>query len=164
MFIAEQGKKWNGFSNIFIMEILDKYNQWNSVLAEKYYNLWPEATYHIWDGVISPQDYYNSPLKVMFLNKEAYDTNSDSYDISEALQEELLLNKPIFNNCPIKYNIKNRLSVLRLINNQGLKQIDDGIYSQYSNEDYYQDLLKTAYCNIKKSDGAEKSNSHNLKN
>ena len=131
------------------MNIFDKYNQWNSKLEEQYLKLWPEAEYHIWDGVISPHDYFNSPLKILFLNKEAYDTEFDSYDISKALKMELELNKPIFNNCPIKYNLKNRLSVLKLMINLNLTNLTDDIYSQYSNEDFYLDMLKTAYCNIK---------------
>lgn len=145
------------------MNIFDKYNQWNSKLEEQYLKLWPEAEYHIWDGVISPHDYFNSPLKILFLNKEAYDTEFDSYDISKALKKELELNKPIFNNRPIKYNLKNRLSVLKLMINLNLTNLTDDVYSQYSNEDFYLDMLKTAYCNIKKSDGKGTSNSQDLR-
>ena len=143
------------------MEILDKYNQWNSVLAEKYYKLWPEATYHIWDGVISPQNYYNSPLKVMFLNKEAY--GSDIDNISETLKEELESNKPILNNKPIKNNLKNRMSVLRFINNWTFITYDDETFCRYSDEEFYLDMLNVAYCNIKKSDGVPESDTNNLK-
>ena len=145
------------------LDILSKYNQWNSELEEKYLKLWPEAEYHIWDGVISPNDYFRSPLKILFLNKEAYDTEYDSYDISEALKEELELSKPIFNNRPIKYNFKNRLFVLKLISNLNQSYLTDDVYNQYSNEEFYHDMLKTAYCNIKKSDGKGKSNSQDLR-
>jgi len=145
------------------LDILSKYNQWNSELEEKYLKLWPEAEYHIWDGVISPNDYFRSPLKILFLNKEAYDTEYDSYDISEALKDELELGKPIFNNRPIKYNFKNRLFVLNLISNLNQSYLTDDVYNQYSNEEFYHDMLKTAYCNIKKSDGKGKSNSLDLR-
>ncbi len=142
------------------MDIIDKYNSWNHNLLEEYKKLWPEATYHIWDGVISPMDYYNAPIKIMFLNKEAY---GDEYDISEALKEELEASKPIFCNYPIKYNIKNRMSVLRYIGCSDLNSLNDDLLSSYSEADFYKDMLMTAYCNIKKSDGIGKSNTRNLR-
>lgn len=144
------------------MDILSKYNQWNSELEEKYLRLWPKAEYHIWDGVISPQDYLNSPLKIMFLNKEAYDP--DIEDISETLKEELESNKPIFNNKPIKDNLKNRLSVLRFVGKSDFISYDDEVFCQYTDEEFYRDMLNVAYCNIKKSDGLSESNTNDLKN
>ncbi len=143
------------------MDILDKYNFWNENLRIKYEKMWPEAKYHIWDGVISPADYYKAPVKILFLNKEAYD--EDSYDLSKALKEELESNKPIFKNYPIKYNIKNRMSVLRFLGRSDFSRLQDDDFCNYSENDFYKDLLKTAYCNIKKSDGFGRSNKRNLR-
>lgn len=64
------------------------YYKWEEDLKREYCELFSDSQYTIFDGVISPKDYYLSSIKVLFLNREAYD--EDSYSISQALKHEFL--------------------------------------------------------------------------
>ena len=73
--------------------IVKYYNDWNEQCRKEYDCLFPEAEYTIWDGVIFPEQYAKSPLKIMFLNREPYDPDNEPYDLAKALCTELLLRK-----------------------------------------------------------------------
>ena len=60
---------------------------------------------------------------------------------------------------------KNRLRVLSLLNNGVFSISEDNLkqfVDMYSEKEFAGDMLKVAYCNIKKSDGSEKSNRRDL--
>lgn len=69
-------------------QVIEKiYYDWEKELEKEYNEIFSDAQYTIFDGVVSPFDYFQSPIKVMFLNREAYD--EDSYNISQALKCEI---------------------------------------------------------------------------
>lgn len=139
-----------------------KYKIWDDSLRHKYESLWPNSLYHIWDGVISPNEYAQASVKIMFLNKEAYDEYNDEYDISKTLHRQLKNNEPIFRNYPIKYKTKSRLSILEKLD-QELSSYSNQNFELYSEQDFYNDMLKVAYCNIKKTNGIKISNRKELR-
>lgn len=148
------------------MDILGKYKSWEESLKKEYESLWPNLGYLIWDGVISPIDYFKSDIKIMFLNREAYDKYSDSYYLHEAIKNQIDENLPIFGGESLIKNItKNRLRVLSLLD-KDIVNITDADFEyymySYSEEEFRKDLHKVAYCNIKKSDGSQKSNKSEL--
>jgi hypothetical protein len=145
------------------MNIIDRYNVWDNKLQREYKCLWPNMKCFNWDGVISPEDYYKANVKVMFLNREAY---GDDYNINEVLKEQIDNNLVVFQNKPIKNKLKNRLKTLSLLEKKVLSITDEDFeqcLDLYSEEDFRKDLLKVAYCNIKKSDGEPKSRIKNLR-
>ena len=146
-----------------IEEIERMYYNWEEELEREYCELFPDSQYTIFDGVISPIDYSQSPIKVLFLNREAYD--EDSYNISRALKREIETGKKIFGGRPwININTKERLaycSLLRLI--LDVPENDAISYAQEMSNDEYRSLLyKSAYCNIKKSNGVNGSSHRDL--
>ena len=152
------------------MDIIKDYYKWNELLRQRYEKLWPDATYHIWDGVVSPKDYANSPLKIMFLNKESFDDpDNGGYDISLGMAKEIYEGKPILGGekNTMMLTTKNRLAVLRLLHGN-LNSIDNRTLelavNDYTIDCFREDMLKVAYCNIKKSNGVSKSGKSDLRN
>jgi len=145
------------------MDILGIYKTWEESIKKEYESLWPNMNVFNWDGVVSPDDYYNANVKVMFLNREAY---GDDYNINEELKKQIDNGLTIFGNKGIKRKIKNRLRVLKLIDKK-LCEISDEAFEQYadsySENEFRGDLLKVAYCNIKKSDGKKESKKSDLR-
>jgi len=60
-----------------------QYKQWNDDLKNRYLTSFKEdkRLTTIWDGVIFPEEYAKTPLKIMFLNREAYDPEPDNHMI-----------------------------------------------------------------------------------
>lgn len=147
------------------MNIEDIYKRWEAELEKEYNSIFSDAQYTIFDGVISPRDYFNSPIKVLFLNREAYDEDECSYMIHHALRKQIEKGDPIFNNTYwINQNMKERLAFCSLLERITDWQDDEAIeYAQNMNDNEYRSLLlKSAYCNIKKSDGVNGSSKNNL--
>ena len=147
-------------------DIENIYYSWEKQLEEEYINIFPNAKYTIFDGVISPSDYFNSPIKVMFLNREAYDEDFCSYNITkDGLKKELDNGAPIFRGRYwINQNMKERLAYCSMLDHI-LDYSEDVAISQaqnMSNREYRHLLYKSAYTNIKKSDGVNGSTKKNL--
>lgn len=151
------------------MAIIEDYYSWNEQLRQKYEKLWPDAAYHIWDGVVSPKDYADSYLKVMFLNKESFDDpENGGYDISLGMAKEIFESKPILGgeNSTMMMTTKNRLAVLKLLEGdiKNVNSIEIGsIIRNFSTDRFRKEMLKVAYCNIKKSSGRSKSIKRDLR-
>ena len=152
--------------NILVMnasEIERTYYDWEEQLEREYNELFSDSQYNIFDGVISPKDYYLSPIKVLFLNREAYD--EDSYSISQALKHEIETGKKIFGGKAwININTKERLAYCFLLSRiLDISENDAISYAQDMGNDEYRSLLyKSAYCNIKKSNGVDRSSRSDL--
>ena len=56
------------------------YKEKDNAIQNMYNQLFPKAEYTIWDGVFSPWDYFFNPFRVLFMNREPYDTEMDSYN------------------------------------------------------------------------------------
>lgn len=146
-----------------IEEIEKMYYNWEEELEREYCELFQDSQYTIFDGVISPIDYFHSPIKVLFLNREAYD--EDSYNISRALKREIETGKKIFGGRPwINISTKERLAYCSLLRHiLDISENDAISYAQdMDNQEYRLLLYKSAYCNIKKSNGVNGSTTSNL--
>ena len=144
------------------MESIEKYyNRWNEECCEEYNRLFPEAEYTIWDGVIFPEQYAKSPLKIMFLNREPYDPDNEPYDLAKALCTELIgRKKPIFESQKkLRQRLKEYLCVVNLLQTGELMNIsEENLINRVNNSTqtdciFYEMMPSVAYVNVKKSDG-----------
>ena len=145
------------------------YDYWNNNLYNRYLELFPgsEPTV-IWDGVAFPEEYMKARFKVMFLNREGYDEEGNSYCLDEELQKRIECGEAIF---PYQNNLRKRLkqylAVLNLMGSNGFHGLSDDVVRERVNEvsdaEFYQLMKRTAYCNVKKSDGRKQSYKPDLK-
>ena len=141
--------------------IVKYYNDWNEQCCKEYNSLFPEAKYTIWDGVIFPEKYAISPLKIMFLNREPYDPDMSEYDLAKALCTELIgRKKPIFESQKkLRQRLKEYLCVVNLLQTGELMSISEEDIMNRVNEQtqtdyiFYEMMPSVAYINVKKSDG-----------
>lgn len=149
-------------------EIEKIYYDWEKELEKEYNEIFSDAQYTIFDGVVSPFDYFQSPIKVMFLNREAYDADCTSYNIAkDGLKEEIESGKPIFRKKYwVNQNTKERLAYCSFIGRTYSLNDNNAIFEAQNLDDkeYRSLLYKSAYCNIKKSDGKESSSKNDLLN
>ena len=151
------------------VSIQQKYNKWNNVLYNRYTKKFDKKT-TIWDGVIFPEKYAEAPLKVMILNKEAYDPYPENipYDLCKAIRDNIKNGNRIFpDQNTLRTHLKQYLKVLDLGTNGFLSLSDDSVSEQVQSTDYDEFLRlfeRVAYCNVKKSDGNPKSNKNDLYN
>ncbi len=157
--------------------VLENYLLWKEQLKKDYYDLFPNAHYTIMDGVIFPKEYYASPLKVMILNREPYDTDMaeckeyDEYDLANALKEAIEENQTIFKRqTALRTHLKQYLEVLSSLLDTSLSSFSDEQMKMHvaesinGNEKFYKMMKSVAYCNVKKSDGKPKSDVLDLYN
>lgn len=145
-------------------EIEKIYYEWEEQLEKEYNEIFFDAQYTIFDGVVSPFDYFHSPIKVMFLNRESY---GDSYNIHEELKKQIEKGEPILGgNYWINQNTKERLALCSLLDK--FADVLEGEAIDYAvnldDKEYRSLLYKSAYCNIKKSNGRERSTKNDLLN
>lgn len=76
------------------MNIEKHYQEWNENLRQEYCSIFLNASSIIWDGVVDPTSYYNSPLKLMFINKESPD--KECYNLSAVIREQILNKELLF--------------------------------------------------------------------
>ena len=149
-------------------EIEKIYYDWEKELEKEYNEIFSDTQYTIFDGVVSPFDYFQSPIKVMFLNREAYDADCTSYNIAkDGLKEEIESGKPIFRKKYwVNQNTKERLAYCSFIGRTYSLNDNNAIFEAQNLDDkeYRSLLYKSAYCNIKKSDGKERSSKNDLLN
>lgn len=158
-------------------DVINRYNLWNQQLKEKYYGLFPNAHYTIWDGVIFPELYAKSPLKILFLNREPYDNEMaqyqeyDEYNLSVVLKNAIENNNDIFvRQNALRTHVKQYLGVLNTLLDSKLNSLSDEQMNVHienfiiGNENFYEMMKSVAYCNIKKSDGKPRSSTYDLHN
>ena len=152
------------------MSIQKQYNQWDSDLEQRYKTIFPEDLHTtIWDGVLFPEKYAKASLKVMILNREAYDPEpGNSYDLCKAIRKCIRTDDWVFpGQNTLRTHLKQYLAVLNLAQKGSLGISDDEVRECVQSTDYYdfiESLNGVAYCNVKKSDGKPKSNRSDLKN
>lgn len=150
------------------MDIDKKYFLWEDKLKKKYDELFPDATYTITDGVVSPKDYANTPFKVMILNREAYDENSDSYSLNvDGILGDITSGKKVFEKQQnLRVRLKEYLGTIDYLSTHNFKATEQELrdyIDKIGEEEFNKELLKCAYVNVKKSDGVKTSNRKNLR-
>ena len=153
-------------------KVEDLYTSWNNDLYQRYIKLFPEGEHTtIWDGVVNPVLYSQSPLKIMFLNREGYTEDGNDYNVSNALLAAIGEEKRIFpDQRTMRTHLKQYLLVLQqlesgLLLNTTDEQMSEIVSQKTSDEKWFNSqIAKVAYCNVKKSDGHSKSNVNDLYN
>lgn len=139
------------------MEILNKYNKWDENLWREYDETFKDARYTITDGVVSPEDYYNSAVKIMFLNREPYDEKSQEYSLNEALREEIDTGAMIFEKqTTMRPHMRDDMAMAALLERDITKLTDEDVqreHDRWDNDMFQQRMYSCAYVNVKKSDG-----------
>ena len=144
-----------------IESVLKRYEQWNNDLYKRYIKKFNRET-TIWDGVIFPDEYANSALKVMVLNREAYgDPQWVPYNVCKAIQTCIKDNTWVFpGQNTLRTHLKQYLAVMNLAHKSSMEMSDDEVRECVQSTDYndfIESLKGVAYCNVKKSDGKPKS-------
>ena len=144
-----------------------RYGKWNDNLYNRYLELFPEfESTLIWDGIAFPEEYVKARFKVMFLNREGYDKEKDNgYCLDEELRKRIEKGDPDDPIFPGQYNLRRRLkqylAVLDLMGHNGFQGLTDEAVqervAEFSDEDFYRLMKRSAYCNVKKSDGRPQS-------
>ena len=121
------------------LPIQEQFDQWNSNLKQRYNSLFPEDQHTtIWDGVIFPEEYAKAALKVMILNREAYDPEPDNpYDLCAAIRECIKTDDWVFpGQNTLRTHLKQYLSVLNLAQKGFLGLSDDEVRKHVQATDY----------------------------
>ena len=149
--------------------IRKQYEKWDEQLYEEYKSLFPESEYtNIWDGVIFPEKYAKSRLKVMILNREGYGEPFNPYFLHRKIRDQIEKDVWFFEyQRTLRLHLKQYLTVLDSIRPDGYQSLSDDIVRDCVQASGYYDLTRlmegVAYCNVKKSDGLPRSNRMNLK-
>ena len=151
------------------MENILEYNKWEDKLWALYNSIFKDASYTIRDGVIFPDKYASTPFKVMIMNREAYDTEHDSYSlnqdgIAKEIGEGII---PFKDQITLRSHLRQYLSLIHLLSNKGFNEVSEkeviDFVNQSDNDDFVYYLSNAAYINIKKSDGKKCSVRSDLK-
>ena len=149
--------------------IREQYEKWDDQLYNEYEKLFPESEYtNIWDGVIFPEKYAKSSLKIMILNREGYGEPFNHYFLHNTIRKQIEENVWFFEyQRTLRLHLKQYLTVLDSIRPDGFHSLSDDFVRERVKASGYCDLTKfmegVAYCNVKKSDGLPRSNRMNLK-
>ena len=135
-----------------------RYELWDIAFRSRYIKLFDRNT-TIWDGVLLPNEYVKSPLKVMILNREAYDPDPENlpYDLCQAIRERIEKDDWVFpGQNTLRTHLKHYLTVLDMGQN-GYQSLSDDMVREHVQSANYYDFIRlferVAYCNVKKSDG-----------
>lgn len=138
-------------------DIIDAYNKWNSNLEEEFCKLHKDCTYYIWDGVISPIHYFHSKIKILFINREAYDVYRDYFDLAKTIEKHIKNGEPFWvKQKTLKTSLKKEFVAIRAIFEKNNSELKD-ILAHYTKNNLITDIQACAFINIKKSDGKPKS-------
>lgn len=147
-----------------------RYKEWDDVCYKQYTELFPEEKHTtIWDGVISPKDYVDNVFKIMFLNREGYTEEGNSYCVNKELRETIERDEKIFpSQTLLRTHLKQYLAILSMVGINDLLDISDDEarikVEEFNDESIFNLWMKdVAYCNIKKSDGKTNSNINDLR-
>lgn len=144
-------------------KIIEKYNNWNDSLEKKFCQLHDERDYYIWDGVVSPIQYFNSKIKILFLNREAYDVEGDSFDLVKTIDDQIKNNKPFWvKQRLLKSSLKKEFVAIKAIMEKDNRKLEE-LLDSYTKNDFIADVQTCAFINIKKSDGEKHSSVKNLR-
>lgn len=162
------------FEIIYLLYIMDDivkvYRDGDDVLRKAYNKIFPNVEYTIWDGVFAPRNYALNSFRVLFMNREPYDEAKDEYNVVETIREQIGRGEDFW--CTqtwLKRNIRDQLAILSLLKEKDIVRLTDGQIEKRINEFRISDslfrneLLESAYINVKKSDGKKGSSCNDLR-
>ena len=137
--------------------IIEAYDKWNNELEEMFCQLHKDSSYYIWDGVISPIHYFHSKIKILFINREAYDVNKDYFDLAKTIGKSIKNGEPFWvKQQLLKTSLKKEFVAIKAVVEKNNHEIKD-ILAHYTKNDLITDIQASAFINIKKSDGNTRS-------
>lgn len=146
------------------------YKEWDNVIRCRYDTLFPDVKYTIWDGVFSPLDYFFTPFRILFINREPYDPEFVSYNLVDTIREQINKRETFWAQQRwLKKNIRDMLAVFSLMQHNNIIQFSENQIKEQINSfrkcnvPFEETLLNSAYINVKKSDGKNISNPKDLR-
>ncbi len=76
-----------------MINIEELYKERDKVIRNIYDQLFQETKYTIWDGVFSPLDYAFNPFRVLFINREPYDSEMVSYNVVHTIRKQITMDE-----------------------------------------------------------------------
>lgn len=149
--------------------ITQKYNEWENSLWEKYDKDFPNVQGTIYDGVIFPEEYAVEPFKVLIMNREPYDDDPEnSYSLTDEIAKRISNGTNIWENQKLlKCRLRQYLSVIEYcLKSKSFLQDESDVVNYVDSApswDFPSMIRKTAYINVKKSDGHSTSNTDDLR-
>lgn len=149
-------------------DIENKYYKWEQELKHEYDQIFTDAIYTIFDGVVAPSIYNEQVCKIMVINREPYDDEGNGYSLNEILKEQIEGNIRIFSSqLNFRRHLSQGLAIVSLLAEEDFnkKTYEDvtKIVEQLDDDDFSEQIYKVAYANIKKSDGVNGSSLTNLR-
>lgn len=145
------------------------YKEKDNAIRSRYDQLFSKVKYTIWDGVFSPLDYAFNPFRVLFMNREPYDTEMDSYNVVHTIRKQIMRGEDFWSSQTwLKKNMRDMLAVFSLLKDRNIAHLSDCQIRKHINTFRKSDFLfekalfESAYINIKKSDGKNKSTPKDL--
>lgn len=142
------------------MNIQEKYDYWNLQLQEEYQKIFQTKVY-ISDGVVNPEQYANSPIKIMFLNREPNATDED-YDLPQAIRTDIENHKKVLNSSIIfRQSCAYDLALGRCLISPNFLTLSLEDFNKiakplFDDDEFNRSIIKTAICNVKKVGGTGK--------
>lgn len=153
-----------------MINIEELYKERDDIIRSMYDRIFPKAKYTIWDGVFSPLDYAFNPFRVLFMNREPYDSEFISYNVVHTIHKQIIKGESFWSNQTwLKKNIRDMLAIFSLMKDRDISQLSDNQIEKQINSFRKSDflfektLLESAYINIKKSDGKSQSDPKDLR-
>lgn len=149
------------------MKIKEQYDEWHARLQQQYVDVFHIDEY-ISDGVIVPELYANSPIKIMFLNREPNDSEN-SYDLAEEICKKIQNDERIFSDGKseifrnsITYDMIVASCLLHPMFPNLSKNDFEELIQNFDDKSFTEVVKRSAFCNIKKSGGGNRIKSWNV--
>lgn len=153
-----------------MVDIEKLYKEKDHAIRSIYDQLFPNAKYTIWDGAFSPLDYAFNPFRVLFMNREPHDTEMNSYNVVHTIRKQIMRGEDFWSKqIWLKKNMRDMLAVFSLLKDRDFIQLSDDQIRKRINSFRKSDFLfkkalfESAYINIKKSDGKDRSEPKDLR-
>ena len=125
-----------------MINIEELYKERDNIIRSMYDRLFPKAKYTIWDGVFSPLDYAFNPFRVLFMNREPYDSEFVSYNVVHTIHKQIIKSESFWaNQIWLKKNIRDMLAIFSLMKDRDIGQLSDSQIEKQINSFRKSDFL-----------------------
>lgn len=140
-----------------IMNIQEKYDVWNHQLYKDYEDIFQTKVY-ISDGVVTPKEYANNPVKIMFLNREP-NADGEDYDLPQEIHKDIENHKPVLNSsATFRQSCIYDLALGRCLISPHFLHLSLDDFKKiaeplFNDDEFNNSIVGTAICNVKKVGG-----------
>lgn len=135
--------------------IEERYGSWNQRIQNEYQKIFNTEEY-VYDGVINPVLYHDTPLKIMFINRESNDPDN-CYSLPEVINSQINNGEKILLNSIFRESLQYDVVLANCLLNSDFPNISytqfSKLCSQLTEHDFTDAIHKSAICNVKKIPG-----------